>query len=466
MRTLPARFRFFATAGLLMLALAGPGLAQMAPARHPQPMQPAATATDPAYMNGYREGYQAGAHDRANSAAFNYRKFLAYQQALDGYQANTGNQSAYQSAFRSGFQDGYTDGFDGHASSIGPAAAQATPGTRASQPAPADSANPQSAPSTAATRQAAPAPGYGPATAPRPQTPSATALTPGQRRARAIGYREGYSAGQYDADRGASDDAQRSHEYQQASAGYTAKLGNFADFQQEFRDGFVLGYRDGFHHQLYNSGIGLRPRTAAAIAPVRVPDNSLQMPAGSLIHALLDDYISTKKSKAGDTFTATVNVPVYASNGVLAIPAGSRIKGTVTRVKRGGFFAGSAQLMLRYDRIVIPGGQSYALSAITAGVGSQEAAKGARTNGEGGVGQANKKGQDARRIGVESGTGAVLGGIFGGLRGMAAGAIAGGIMGAGGVLMSRQRDIRLYSGERIELRLRTPLAVAPPNYGA
>ncbi len=413
---------------------------QQPPAQQqPNPAPQSSTATDPAYLNGYRAGYQAGAHDRAAKKAFNFHKFLAYQEAISGFQPNDGSRAEYQAGFRSGFADGYNDAYQNRPQSIGATPAATTP--------------------AAATGSANTVAGFGPTPAPGPRTPSETQLTPQQRRARAIGYREGYSAGQYDADRGAADNVQHSHEYQQASAGYTSDLGNFAAFQQEFRAGFVTGYDDGYHHRLYNSSIGLRPKQDAAAAPIQ--NNSLQLSAGTFVHALLDNYISTKSSHQGDTFSATVNVPVYATNGQIAIPAGSRIEGVIRRVHRGGFLGGKAKLTLDYQRIMIPGNRTYMFSAVTTGVGRQTDV---RTNGEGGVTQANKKGTDERKIGVASGTGAVLGGIFGG--GILRGAIAGAIVGTGGVIAGRNRDIRLYTGEHIEMQLNKPLALVPITAGA
>ncbi len=462
MRT-PLRARVRIALGIILtLGLYIAAWAQAAP----RPPAPAAsvTATDPAYVNGYRAGYQAGAHDRAAAQAFNFHKFLAYQEALAGYQSSAGSRADYQASFRSGFQDGYGDAYQGRRPSVGSAAGQETQASPAPGPGPAATQAPGPGPAVtqapATGPAAAPAPAappgvYGPTPAPSPATPAAVTLTPQQQRARAIGYREGYSAGQFDSDRGAANAPLASREYRQASAGYSANLGNFADFQQEFRDGFVLGYGDGFNHRLYNSAIGLRTRSSAAIAPIR--NNNLVLPAGTVIHGLLDSYLSTKSSHKGDAFSLTVNIPVYAGNGAVAIPSGSRIEGTLATVKRGGFLGGSAELMLDYQRIILPGGHNYALVASTTGVSRRTA----RTNGEGGVGQPNKKGQDVRHIGVEAGTLGVLGGIFGGMRGIATGVIAGTILGTGGVIASRKRDIRLYTGDHVELKLNKPLSLEP-----
>src|SRR6476660_2886929 len=48
--------------------------------------------------------------------------------------------------------------------------------------------------------------------------------------------------------------------------------------------------------------------------------------AGTEIHATLDTPLSTRTSKPGDRFTATVSDPVYANRGGDVIPNGARVE--------------------------------------------------------------------------------------------------------------------------------------------
>ncbi len=420
---------------------------------------PAASSLDPAYVRGYQEGYAAGRSDQRAGVPANFHKFLAWQLATDGYQRAAGSPSAYQQAFRGGFQDGYGDGYAGRAYALPSHSSPAG----SNLPRAGWEPLPDAAPPASATPAASSTPVF---TAPAP--------TPAQiHRSIGIGYHEGYSAGQYDADRGAPNAPQSRREYREASAGYTHKLGSFAAFQKNFRQGFREGYADGYRRRLYNSQIGVRHMTvapAAAPAPA-APEpagasppptgENLRLRAGTVIHCLLDEPLSTNDNYVGDAFSATVSIPVYAG-GQVVLPAGSKIYGVVTQLKRGGFFSGSASMTLQYKRISVPGGASYAFAAVTAGVGPRSRLI---TTPEGGVGQKSRTAQDAKRIGGQGAAGAIIGGILGGGRGAMMGGVIGAASGAAGVLISRKRDIKLYSGEDLALQLTHGLAVQPVNGG-
>src|SRR5256714_7170892 len=69
-----------------------------------------------------------------------------------------------------------------------------------------------------------------------------------------------------------------------------------------------------------NSGLGNRPNISAGPGDVS---------AGTEIRATLDTPLSTKTSKPGDRFTATINQPVQGNSGSVVIPSGSRVEGEV-----------------------------------------------------------------------------------------------------------------------------------------
>ncbi len=419
---------------------------------------PAASTLDPAYVRGYQAGYAAGRSDQRAGVPANFHKFLAWQLGNDGTRRASGSLPAYRQSFRSGFQDGYGDGYAGRAYAL------PSPPSRAGSGSPRAGWEP--------LPDAAPQPSA-PVSPNSPSTPvfSAPAPTPEQiHRSIGIGYHEGYSAGQYDADRGAPNAPQDRREYSEASTGYTHKLGSFAVFQKNFRRGFREGYADGYAHRLYNSQIGVRHLTVApAATPAPAPataappptGENLSLRAGTVIHCLLDEPLSTNDNYVGDSFSATVSIPVYAG-GQVVLPAGTKIYGVVTQLKRGGFFSGSASMTLQYKRISVPGGASYAFAAVTAGVGPRSRLI---TTPEGGVGQKSRTAQDAKRIGGQGAAGAIIGGILGGGRGAIVGGVIGAASGAAGVLISRKRDIKLYSGEDLALQLTHSLAVQPVNGG-
>lgn len=405
---------------------------------------------DRAYLTGYNAGYQSGQQDRQRSMRANPHKFRTYQLATEGYTAAYGSREQYRQSFQSGFDDGYTDGYANRPESIGPQSANS--------PAPA---------------QAAPA-GF-PAPAQNGLDSAASMDPQAQAKARGNGYREGYSAGEYDANRGASYNALGNNEYQSALTGHTDALGTEAQYQNWFRSGFRSGYDDGFNHRLYNSAIGRRDTGEVAHGRLSMPTdpevlrsrpsgayaNGILLEEGTEIQARLNTDLSTEYARPGDAFTATVSVPVWAGS-TQAIPAGAIIHGTVEQVQRAGRVSGNSQLQLRYDRIEMPGGQFYTLHATTAGVGN---GSGQTTVGhdEGTVSEKGDRGGDVKKVAGIGGLGALIGAIAGGGKGAAIGGITGAAVGTAGVMATRGKDVTLHQGDTITLRLDRPMQIVPRN---
>ena len=83
--------------------------------------------------------------------------------------------------------------------------------------------------------------------------------------------------------------------------------------------------------------------------------------AGTEIHAALDTPLSSKTSKPGDRFTATVSDPVRANNGAVVIPAGARVEGEVAESEDEKTLAAlkdKPKLSLRFRDVVLPTGQT------------------------------------------------------------------------------------------------------------
>src|SRR5207247_2631855 len=77
--------------------------------------------------------------------------------------------------------------------------------------------------------------------------------------------------------------------------------------------------------------LGTRPATPAPPPTGR----QLIVPAGTEIDATLQEDLSSKTNKTGDTFTAVISQDVKASNGQVAIPAGTVVNGEVTEAEQG-----------------------------------------------------------------------------------------------------------------------------------
>lgn len=203
------------------------------------------------------------------------------------------------------------------------------------------------------------------------------------------------------------------------------------------------------------------PQTPAAANTQSTPAAAIggdQVPANTEIHAALDTPLSTKTSKPGDRFTATVSDPVRGSNGAEIIPTGARVEGEVAEAEEGKAVAalrGKGQLSLRFRDIVLPNGQTLPLTATLVSVNSTNGKNTKKADEEGQV-RSGTQGKDvAKDVGIGAGVGTVAGLIFGApLKGLAIGALAGG----GYVLATKGKDVQLPAQTGMVIRLDQPLS--------
>jgi len=68
---------------------------------------------DPAFRTGYMDGYRQGSNDsEAFSTSYKDESGPVYDEALDGYAPQYGDQATYQKLFRQGYIEGYKAGWD------------------------------------------------------------------------------------------------------------------------------------------------------------------------------------------------------------------------------------------------------------------------------------------------------------------------------------------------------------------
>ena len=209
-----------------------------------------------------------------------------------------------------------------------------------------------------------------------------------------------------------------------------------------------------------SNAIGAQPSTNQVVND--------QVSAGTEIRAALDTPLSTKTSKPGDRFTATITQPVRGSSGSTVIPAGTRVEGEVAETEEGKTLAalrGKGKLSLRFRDLVLPTGQTLPLTATLISVNDTNGKNTKKADEEGQVQSGTRNKDVAKDVGIGAGIGTVAGLVFGGpLKGLAIGALAGG----GYVLATKGKEVNLPAQTGMVIKLDEPVSAslssaAPPR---
>ena len=137
------------------------------------------------------------------------------------------------------------------------------------------------------------------------------------------------------------------------------------------------------------------------------------VPADSVIGLELEQTVSSETAQLEDRVDARVTRDVKV-DGTTVIPAGSRVRGAVTRVENGGRFKDRGRIEIRFHTLVLADGDT---QSITTDALFREGDN---------VGR-----KASARIGASAAGGAIIGAIFGGEKGAAIGAAAGAGAGIG-----------------------------------
>lgn len=180
-----------------------------------------------------------------------------------------------------------------------------------------------------------------------------------------------------------------------------------------------------------------------------------EVPAGTRFVVELGTKLDATRINRGKKFDAWTVEPIEATNGDI-IPAGTKLKGEVTYVKKN-------DLVLRFERIETGWGKL----PLVASVVSVEGEKGVmeRVNDEDEIKASGGRGKDAA-IGalVGGGAGAAVGASKAGGKGAAIGAGAGSAIGALIGAAAGGKHLVLHKGTRIELQLDRPLVLISERY--
>jgi len=206
------------------------------------------------------------------------------------------------------------------------------------------------------------------------------------------------------------------------------------------------------------------PASGTVLHPANVPETAQgnDVAKGTEIRATLDTPLSSKTSKVGDRFTATVAQDVKGVNGSVGVPAGSKLEGEVSEVEQGKALPqlrGKGRLNLRFTDIVLPNGMRapvfLTLKNVMDTAGKQSGST--STSSEGEVNSRTSGTTAAKDVGIGAGIGTVAGLIFGhALRGLAIGAIAGG----GYVLATQGKDVEMPAKAGLILNTDSPINIS------
>jgi len=165
------------------------------------------------------------------------------------------------------------------------------------------------------------------------------------------------------------------------------------------------------------------------------PIEHITIPSGTRVAVVLENGISTRSAKAGDSVYFRTSFPITQNNHVVVRPG--RIKG------RGEF-------RMKLNTLIFPTGYTVDLNAAprSADTGGKET-----MDSEGKVTGPGGKGKDVGTVAETTVTGAGIGAIAGGAKGAGIGAGIGGLAGLGAVLLTRGPDAQLPRGSALDIVL-------------
>src|SRR4051794_13918595 len=190
-----------------------------------------------------------------------------------------------------------------------------------------------------------------------------------------------------------------------------------------------------------------KPEEHAAQEPARAPEppartfEELVVSADSVLGLQTENRLSSETARVEDRIDARVTRDVRV-DGRVAIPAGSRVLGSVTEVERGGKVKERARLGVRFHTLVLGDGSEVPLRT-----------EPVYRDGESPAGDTTKK------VGGAAVGGAILGAILGGKKGAAIGAATGVAGGTAAVMAGDRNAATLSRGEVVTPKLSAPATI-------
>lgn len=159
------------------------------------------------------------------------------------------------------------------------------------------------------------------------------------------------------------------------------------------------------------------------------------VPVGTDLKIRINDTLSSKESRVGDRFTATVISPSRFDE--------ARLTGHISSMQKSGKVKGRTTMNLAFDSIELRDGRKNVLHGYVTRVYGEGSG---RADDEGGVESGSRGKQTVKRAGIGATVGAIVGGIAGGGKGAAIGLIVGGAGGAGSLAVKGSKELKIESG--------------------
>jgi hypothetical protein len=170
-----------------------------------------------------------------------------------------------------------------------------------------------------------------------------------------------------------------------------------------------------------------RRTTTRRVAPL--------VPAGTDLKVRINDTLSSKDSRVGDRFTATVIDPSRFDE--------ARVTGHISSIQKSGKVKGRTSMNLAFDSVELRDGRRGVMHGYVTRVYGDDSG---RADNEGGVESGSRTKQTVKRAGIGATVGAIVGGIAGGGKGAAIGLIIGGAGGAGSLAVKGSKELKIESG--------------------
>jgi glycine zipper 2TM protein len=174
---------------------------------------------------------------------------------------------------------------------------------------------------------------------------------------------------------------------------------------------------------------------------------SFTVPAGTHLDLTINDELSSRKNKPGDTFTAKVVTDVRDASGAIVIEEGSTVNGSVVAVKPAPNRRTPGTLTIALSTVEM-NGKTFPIRATVDSVQREYRKQ-------------PISGNDAAKVGIGAAAGAVIGQVISkNTKGTVIGAVVGGIAGAGVAAETKDLDIVIPNGAHILVTVTEPMKVA------